>query len=117
MDKAARARSLLYVAPEAKQRRRQEVRPEKRPERDVLGSVSSTLGVTKPRPETARPVTRCVKLHLSPLPARSEEDLTRRDSSPPSFLPSPQESNGIKCMRSRCGRSFGRNEEVLLPLR
>ena len=54
MDKAARARSLLYVAPEeAKQRRRQEVRPEKG-ERDGVGSVSSTLGVSK-RPWSPEP--------------------------------------------------------------
>ncbi|CAL1155067.1 unnamed protein product, partial [Cladocopium goreaui] len=102
MSKAARARSLLYVAPKT-----QGTAPAATAE--MSGSLSSTLGVSK-KPSRSQPQSQNVqkvqsgKKSPNPTPATTltEEELARRDSAPPSFL---------------CGRSFGRSDGVLLPLR
>eukprot|EP00438_Fugacium_kawagutii_P023178 Skav200835 [mRNA] locus=scaffold3034:166613:169025:- [translate_table: standard] len=129
MSKAARARSLLYVPPQKGKGAPPTAGPGtagsaggagagRMAPGELSSSMSSTLGVSKPsrsQPKTAAKngkkigtesvessALEALSPNRSPSATLTEEELARRDSSPPSFL---------------CGRSFGRSDGIPLPLR
>lgn len=107
MSKAARARSLLYVPAQNDQKAKDGAA---KTSGEMSGSMSSTLGMSKKpgRSELQRQNPQNQQKKTSPSSKQTasatltEEELARRDSSPPSFM---------------CGRSFGHSESILLPLR